>query len=195
MKRKITITFLIFFGIITYGQKLTLEEFQKKVGESGLQFTMPNGYKIKEVKKNNDLKYIFAIINTKGTIEVRYSLFPMKQMLEEYEKTKKNQKMAMIDPNNVYVGLMTVNGINMTNGTKPKIEHFSTEKAKNEFNADYAGKSFFKFDCEFGKDYKYGQFVCLHKENIADVIITFMTNEVKDNSEFINIPLHSLTFK
>lgn len=195
MKKILAITFITFFAINTYCQTLTLEEFQKQAAESGLQFKMPPGYKIKEVKKNRDLQYSFAIINSEGTMEVRYSLFPMKQMLEEYEKSKKDPNVVMINPNNVYVGLMTANGMNMTNGTMLNIGDFPPQAVKKEFNADYGGNSFFEFNCEFGKGYKYGQFVCLHKENVANVIITFMSNDRYTHSDLMDIPFHSLTFK
>jgi len=195
MKKILAITFLTFFAINTYCQTLTLEEFQKQAAKSGLQFKMPSGYKIKEIKENRDLQYSFAIINSEGTMEVRYSLFPMQQMLEEYEKSKKDPNVIMINPNKLYVGLMTANGMNMTNGIMPNIGDFPTEAVKKEFNADYGGNSFFEFNCEFGKGYKYGQFVCLHKENVADVIITFMSNDRYTHSDLMNIPFHSLTFK
>lgn len=195
MKKILSITFITFFAINTYCQTLTLEEFQKQAAESGLQFNIPPGYKIKEVKKNRDLQYTFAIINSEETMEVRYSLFPMKQMLEEYEKSKKDPNVVMVNPNNIYIGLMTANGMNMTNGTMPDIGDFSPKAVKKEFNADYGGNSFFEFNCEFGKGYKYGQFVCLHKENVADVIITFMSNDRNTHSDLMDIPFHSLTFK
>ncbi len=195
MKKIVSITFITFFAISTYCQTLTLEEFQKQAAESGMQFKMPPGYKIKEVKKNRDLQYSFAIINSEETMEVRYSLFPMKQMLGEYEKSKNHPNVVMINPNNVYVGLMTANGMNMTNGTMPDIGDFPPKAVKKEFNADYGGNSFFEFNCEFGKGYKYGQFVCLHKENVADVIITFMSNDRYTHSDLMDIPFHSLTFK
>jgi len=195
MKRILIITFLTFFAINSYCQTLTLEEFQKQADLSGLQFEMPTGYKITEVKENRDLQYSFAIINSEGTMEVRYSLFPMKKMLDAYEKSKKNPNEIMINPNNIYVGLMTANGMNMTSGIMPRIGDFPTQAVKEEFNADYGGNSFFEFNCEFGKGYKYGQFVCLHKENVADVVITFMSNDRNTHSDLMDIPFHALKFK
>lgn len=186
--------FLIFLTINSYSQALSLEEFQKQARISGLWFEMPIGYKIKEVKENRDLQYSFAIINIEETMEVRYSLFPMKEMLKEYEESKNNPNIVMVNPNNIYTSLMVANGMNMTNGKFLDIIDFPKVAVQKEFNADYGGNTFFEFNCEFGKGYKYGQFVCLHKENTADVIITFMSNDGKTHHDLMMIPFHALTF-
>lgn len=195
MRKRLLIAFFALVSISSFSQTLTLEEFQKQAGLSGLQFEMPIGYKIKEVKQNRDLQYSFAIINSDATMEVRYSLFPMKQMQIAYEKSKSNTNEIMINPNNLHVGIMNSNGLNMTGGKMVEIGDFPTQAVKKEFNADYGGSGFFEFNCEFGKGYKYGQFVCLHKENIADVIITFMSNDRNTHSDLMDIPFHALKFK
>jgi hypothetical protein len=195
MKKILTITFLIFCSFITNCQTLTLEEFQKQASLSGLKFEMPIGYEIKEIKKNRDLQYTFAIINKDKTMEVRYSIFPLKQMFEKYKKSKNDPNTMMINPNNMYMGIMTSNIMNMTNGKMVGIGDFPPMAVKKEFNADYGGSSFFEFNCEFGKGYKFGQAVCLHKNNVADAIITFMSNDRSIHSDLMDIPFHALTFK
>lgn len=195
MKKTLVLLIFNIFNLQAFCQNLTVEAFQKQIAESGLQFKMPEGYKIKEVKENRDLQYSFAIINTEGTMEVRYSIFPLKQMMIDYEKSKTDPNVIMINPNNIHVGLMQANGLNMTNGKMVDIGDFPTNAVKKEFNADYGGNAFFEFNCEFGKGYKYGHFVCLHKDNIADVIITFMSNDRYTHSDLMEIPFHALTFK
>lgn len=51
---------------------------------------MPIAYKIKEVVQNRDLQYTLAVINEEESREVRCSLFPMKENLEEYENNYYN---------------------------------------------------------------------------------------------------------
>nr|WP_315148178.1 hypothetical protein [uncultured Flavobacterium sp.] len=195
MKKILTISFFIFCSLITYCQTLTLEEFQNQASLSGLQFEMPIGYKIKEIKENRDLRYSFAIINKDETMEVRYSIFPLKKLFENYEKSKNDPNTIMINPNNMYMNIMRSNVMNMTNGKMVNIGDFPSIAVKKEFNADYGGSSFFEFNCEFGKGYKYGQAVCLHKNNVADAIITFMSNDRNIHSDLMDIPFHALTFK
>ena len=195
MRKIFIVAFLTFCTINSFCQTLTLEEFKKEAELSGLHFEMPIGYTIKAVKENGDLQYSFAIINSERTMEVRYSLFPMKEMLAEYEKSKKTPNAVMINPNKLHNAIMSANGLNMTSGKDVNIGDFPPQAVKEEFNADYGGSSFFEFNCEFGKGYKYGQCVCLHKENVADVLITFMSNDKGTHSDLMEIPFHSLTFK
>lgn len=195
MKKIFLSAMFILISINIFCQTLSIEDFQKQIAESQLQFEIPDGYKIKEAIKNRDLQYSFAIINSEGTMEVRYSIFPMKQMLLDYEKSKNNPNEFMVNPNKIYIGIMSSNGLNMTGGKMVDIGDFPTKAVKKEFNADYGGNAFFEFNCEFGKGYKYGQFVCLHKENVADVIITFMSNDKNTHSDLMSIPFHALIFK
>lgn len=194
MKKIFIAAFLALIAINSFSQDLSFE-FKEQIKSYGLNFEMPPGYKIKEVIENKDLQYSFAIINSDGSMEVRYSLFPIKNYLLEHEKSKTQKNVIMTDPNIMYKGLMVTNGMNMTNGKMPSIGDFHVSAVKKEFNADYGGVVFLEFNCEFGKGYKYGQFICLHKENITDVIVTFMSNDRYKHSNLMEIPFHALTFK
>ena len=89
---------------------------------------------------------------------------------------------------------MKANGMSMTNGAIPDIKEIPLEKAR-KFNADFAATYSFEFICEFGKGYKYGQFICLHKKSVADIIITFMSNNIDTFEDLIVAPFYSLTFR
>jgi hypothetical protein len=182
-----------FLTLTVHSQSFTVKSFNKKVSKLGLQFKMPEGFHTKEAVPNRDLQYSFAIINSDSTLEIRYSLFPLKPFLEKYKKDEKAKKVT-INPDSIYIGLMKTNGLTMTKGILPEIKTVPLDKAK-VFNADFAGTNCFDFMCEFGKGYKYGQFLCLHKRNKADVIITFMSNDIKIHSDLIKGPFYALTFK
>ncbi len=191
----ITFSFLMLFNGINYGQnQLTINEFKKLCNNSGLKFKMPQGYKTKNVKENRDLAYSFAIINSDASMEIRYTIWSLKPILKEYEESLKNKKSMMINPNNIYKGRIQANVLNMTGGKMYNIGSFPPQAVKKEFNADDGGSCFFEFNCEFGKGYKYGQFMYLHKNNIADVIITFMSNNKKTHSDLMMAGFHSLKF-
>ncbi len=81
MKRIISLITLVLFIVIGQAQsQLSLEEFNSFCDDSGLQFTMPEGYKIQEVKDNPDLGYSFAVINADATMEIRYTIWPLEKM-------------------------------------------------------------------------------------------------------------------
>ena len=193
MKTRFLAVLLTFVAISTQSQTLVLKKLKKELKPLGLQFVMPLGYQVKQTVHNRDLHYSFAIINYDSTMEIRYSFFPLKPLVIKYKNALKAKKIVT-KPDSLYVGLMKANGMSMTNGIIPKIEEISTDTAK-RFNADYAGNSDFEFLCEFGKGYKYGKFICLHKKSVADVIITFMSNEKKTLADLMAISLYALTFK
>ena len=197
MKRILmTFSFLILFIRISYGQnQLTISEFEKLCDSSGLKFTMPDGYQITDVKENRDLEYSFAVINSNSTMEIRYTIWSLKPALKQYEESLKDSNLTMIPPNNIYKGRIQANVLNMTGGKMYDIGSFPPQAVKKEFNADNGGSCYFEFNCEFGKGYKYGQFVYLHKDDTADVIVTFMSNNKETHSDLMMIGFHSLKFK
>jgi hypothetical protein len=127
---------------------------------------------------------------------VRYSIWSLKPTLEEYRKCKLDSAHCMmIDPNKIYSGRAISNVANMTSGASMEFDPFPPDAVKREFNGDKGGSAFFVFKCEFGKGYKYGQMVVLHKDDVADVIITYMSNDKQKHPNLMMGPFHSLVFK
>ena len=177
------------------GEIVKLDEFQKFIDTIGLKFTMPVEYKETYVKENKDLWYSFAIKDTTADFEVRYTVWSLIPTIKEFEKCKLDTNCLMVSPNVIYKGRIQSNVLNMTSGQGSEIGEFSPLAVKKEFNADNGGSSFFEFDCGFGEGYKYGQMVYLHKNNVADVIITFMSNDKSTHSELMYKSFHALKFK
>lgn len=177
------------------GKIVTVEEFQKYIDTIGLQFNMPSGYKETYVKENKDLWYGFAIKDKEEDFEVRYTVWSLQPAIAAYEKCKSDPNCTMISPNKIYQGRVQANVLNMTGGQDWDIGSFPLQAVKKEFNADAGGTSFFELNCEFGKGYKYGQMVYLHKDNVADVIITFMSNDRTKHPDNMLKSFHALRFK
>lgn len=172
-----------------------LEEFEKHIDTLDILFEMPENYKEAIVKSNRDLYYSFAIKNKREDFEVRYSIWSLKNALVEYERCKADPNCMSIHPNSVYKGRAQANVLNMTAGESMNYGNFPPLAVKKEFNADAGGSSFFEFNCKFGEGYKYGQMVVLHKDDVADVIITYLSNDKEKHPDLMNVPFHSLTFK
>jgi hypothetical protein len=204
MKTKFAALILMVLVITSFKPKVlvgddkvvTLAEFNALIDSVGLKFTMPADYKETTVKENKDLYYNFAIKNTKEDFEVRYSIWSLKPTIEEYKKCKLDSAhCTMIDPNKIYSGRAMSNVMNMTAGGSMEVGTFPPSAVKKEFNGDNGGSSFFEFKCEFGKGYKYGQMIVLHKNDVADVIITYLSNDKKKHPDLMMVPFHSLVFK
>jgi hypothetical protein len=202
MKKYLLISFLFFTWITLNGQVtnstdriVSVDEFKSLIDTTGLVFEMPQDYHPTLVKENGDLAYNFAIIKKDSSMEIRYSIFPIKPFLKEYEKSLSDPNVTMIHPNKIYTGIVQANMLNMTAGKEVNIGPFPKDAVKKEFNADDGGSCYFEFNCEFGKEYKYGHFVYLHKDNIADVIITYMDYDKQKHNELMLPPFHALKFK
>ncbi|WP_299123412.1 hypothetical protein [uncultured Tenacibaculum sp.] len=176
-------------------EQFTLDQFKEFCDSSGLVFKMPAGYKVTKVKENPNLGYSFAVINNDASMEIRYTIWPLKAALKNYEASLKDENSMMISPNNIYKGRIQANVLNMTGGQMYNIGRFPPQAVKKEFNADDGGSCFLNFNSEFGKGYKHGQFIYLHKDNTADVIITFMSNDKEKHSDLMMEGFYSLKFK
>lgn len=177
------------------GRIVKADEFQKFADTIGLRFTMPEDYTETYVKENGDLWYAFAIKDKQADFEVRYTIWSLKPTLAEYEACKLDTNCLMVSPNVIYKGRIQANVLNMTGGLDRNIGPFPPQAVKTEFNADAGGSSFFEFNCGFGTGYKYGQMVYLHKDNVADVIVTYMSNDKTTHSDLMMKSFHSLRFK
>ena len=177
------------------GKIIKVSEFQKYVDTIGLKFIMPPDYKETYVKENKDLWYGFAIKDKNSDFEVRYSVWSLQPTVEQFNKCKLDTNCLMVSPNVIYKGRIQSNVLNMTGGQDIDIGAFPPQAVKKEFNADNGGSSFFQFNCGFGKVYKFGQMVYLHKDNVADVIITFMSNDKSTLSDLMEKSFYALTFK
>lgn len=187
---------LAVFTVSSAQEKIVkVDEFKKYIDIIGLKYTMPTNYTETSVIENSDLWYSFAIKDNNADFEVRYSVWSLKPMIEEYENCKKDSNCIMVNPNVIYKGSIQANVLNMTNGQMWDIGPFPSLAVKHEFNADTGGSSFFEFNCEFGKGYKYGQMVYLHKDNVADVIITYMSNDKSTHFDLMDKSFYALTFK
>ena len=174
---------------------IKVSEFQKYVDTIGLKFIMPPNFKETSVKENKDLWYSFAIKDKNADFEVRYSVWSLQPTVEQFNKCKLDTNCFMLSPNVLYKGRIQSNVLNMTGGQDIEVGTFPPQAVKEEFNADNGGSAFFQFNCDFGKGYKFGQMVYLHKDNVADVIITYMSNDKSTHSDLMDKSFHALTFK
>lgn len=199
--KKIIALFILIFTISAFTKSdekdkiVKVDEFQEYIDTIGLTFSMPKDYEETYVKENGDLWYSFAIKDMKADFEVRYTVWSLKPTIEEFKKCELDTNCIMANPNGIYEGRIGANVLNMTGGKDANIGAFPTQAVMHEFNADAGGSSFFEFNCGFGQGYKYGQMVYLHKDNVADVIITYMSNDRKTHSNLMDKSFHALKFK
>ena len=153
--------------------------FQEQLTSLGMEYTHPEGFEEIEIKKNPDLQYSYAIFNKELEVEIRYSLFPLEPYFQMFEQAKSNpnMKMVMIDPNQYFTGLLETSAENVTQGAQYFLGEINGREALAQYGADKVLACMFDVNSEFGEGYQYGQFLGLHKDNVADVIITTLSND------------------
>lgn len=195
MKNTLAFTLFLFVLHSSFAQdKQRIKAFKKELKPLELTFDMPEGWTTTEVKENRDLGYTFAILNKDKTLETRYSLFGLKNLMKEYEASLKDSNSVMLHPNKFYLGFVQANMLNMTGGNMVEIQKFPHQAVSTEFNADAGGTYFLEFNCEFGEGYKYGLIVYIHRDDVADVIITYMSDDPLAMQEQMMDAFHALKF-
>ena len=117
MRKKLFLTHILLVLSVSFliaQEQFTIDQFKDYCESSGLNFQMPDGYKVIDVKENSDLGYSFAVINSEATMEIRYTIWPLNSALKEYEASLKDKSRTMVHPNNFYKGTIQANVLNMT---------------------------------------------------------------------------------
>lgn len=179
----------------TRPKTVSVAQFQADIQPLGLIFELPAGFKAVAVRENPDLFYQFAIQPAKSGFEVRYSVMDLRSWVAKYEASLSDTNQLMIHPDKIWEGMAMANGMNMTRGKMIDLQKFDPGAVKREFGADDGGVQFFFFQCEFGKGYKSGEVVYLHKNGVADVAITFLCKDEKKLLEWMRPAFHNLRFE
>jgi len=176
-------------------QQLSAADFLELCDSVGLAFKMPKGYTRTDAKKNPDLGYCFAIRNEEQTMEIRYSIRLLQPLFVQYEAALSDSNTTMINPNQIYRSMMHANVLNVTGGRWYQVMPFPSQAVQKEFNADAGGSCFVALDSEFGEGYDYAQLMYLHKDDLADVYITFMSNDQAAHPDLMLVGFHALRFR
>ena len=201
MSRTFLIAFLLIpcCAFVLWGQEadseMSPEQFQRYLYSAGLEFTMPEGFVQVPRKENPDLWYAFAVMSPDSAFEIRYSIWPLKQPLSDYEECLKDSNCMMVHPNRAFQGRAQANVMNMTDGAGGSTLQFPEDAVKEEFGADMGGSAMFVFDCQFGEGYTYGQAIMLHKDDVADVLVTFMSKDMNTHRAYLGDVLHTVRFR
>src|SRR5688572_3475610 len=105
----LTIITTAFTLCVVKGKTVKAEKFKKFIDPIGLQFEMPAGFKETLVKENKDLWYSFAIKDKNADFEVRYTVWSLKPIIEEYNKCALDTNCVMVNPNDIYKGRIQSN--------------------------------------------------------------------------------------
>lgn len=163
---------------------------------STLTFLQPEGFDTIPVIQNSAMEYEFAIKHRTKNFEVRYAIRPLDTLLQEYTEKEKNKQPGDINlnPNNLYATLLKATTLNISNGYLPEMVVFDKTAVKEEFNADWGGTTYVEVGKEFGMGYKFCMIVAIHKDNIADAYLFFLSDNAENFNDIMLDAFHSLKF-
>lgn len=158
---------------------------------------MPNGLVEATIVDNDQMHYEFAIKYPDKKFEIRYSIRPLRGMIDQYKENEKNKKAGdvFLDPNKFYSSSFQAVAINISGGRFGGKKEFDKSSVQKEFNADWGATTFVETGKAFGQGYKYCMMVAIHKDDCADAYIFFMTDDKEHLMELAMPAFYSLKFK
>lgn len=147
------------------------------------------------------MSYQYALKYPDKKFEIRYSINPLDDDLQQYEEEmKKDSSSTRLHPNNYYKSSMYAILSNVSDGKvglgTAKLITFDKQEVKKEFNADWGASAVLEVGKTFGQKYKYCMVVAIHKDNQADAYIFYLANSTEDFGDLIEDTMFfSLKFK
>ncbi len=198
MKVLKTLTYVILFVFLTsfYSDNLP-KAFTELIERSNMAFESTASFAETKIIENRQMNYEYAIKHSSKKFEVRYAIRPLDKLLKEFAEKEKNKKEGdiNINPNKLYNSLFQATILNISGGELPDFSDFDKASVKKEFNADWGATTFVKVGKEFGQDYKYCMVVALHKDNVGDAYIFYLSDTQDGFSDLMQTAFHSLKFK
>ncbi|EPG74366.1 hypothetical protein LEP1GSC058_2828 [Leptospira fainei serovar Hurstbridge str. BUT 6] len=126
-------------------------------------------------------RYDYALKSVEAGIEIRYTIYSIPAYLKKLAEFKKNNPDAVIAPpkKNDYIPEFIMNLQNLA-GTPENIfssKPFPENAVKDEFGADWGSNSYLELNPTYDKNYKYCSLVVIHKDNVADVYIFYLSKD------------------
>lgn len=198
-KLYISLVLFVFAAITAFTLNTLPDDFTAVLKEAKMTFNMPDSLVEAKIIPNDQVGYIYALKYPGKRFEVRYALMPLDSLVMQYEASKKDTSMKVIEPNSLFDKMFAVTAMNaaggMVDGGWPQVQYFDSVAVKNEFNADKGGTIFIKPCKEFGQDYKYCMIVGIHKDNVADAYYFYLFDDKSALPALMKLPFHSLKFK
>ncbi|EQA45243.1 putative lipoprotein [Leptospira broomii serovar Hurstbridge str. 5399] len=196
-KLSIVIILLILSGVACQSfqkkrtQELT-EDFKNVLSDSKvlIRQLVPPKFEVVPVDSEVPFHYDYALKSAELEIEIRYKIISIPAYMKEFEEFRKNNPKAVLVPpkKTDYLNQFILNLQNLAGksenifSTKP----FPEKAVKEEFGADWGSNSFLKLDLSYDKKYKFCSMTVLHKDNVADIYIMYLSNDKEKLIKFLS---------
>ena len=164
--------------------------FQERLGEAGLTFTAPQGFKSLPPVANPLLPYEHAIRSRDGKLEVRYAIRPLGRVKIDYSDPHNSAP----EPNHLFNMLFASLAEQLSSGGDTPRREYTGVQAQELFNADWAAAAVFDVSQQLSQDYPQGLLVAIHKNGKADAYMVYLFSSYPDVKQRIHTTLSSLQF-
>ena len=196
MKRlKPVLLFVLFTGLSAFASDNIPTLFANRMDRAKMSFTQPDNYTSVPVIVNGQMSYLYALKYPDRKFEIRYSVTPLDSLFIQYEAMKKAGSVITTGPNQLYSGAFMATVMNLSGGVMPSIREFPKQAVLNEFNADWGATCIFHVTGAFGEGYNTCMAVAIHKDNLGDAYIFYLSDNGQNYQDLLEPAFHALKFK
>jgi hypothetical protein len=159
------------------------EIFKKALSEARMTFNAPPGTIEVPLVENRQMHYEYAVKYQQFPVEIRYSISPMgermKQVLARKENGKTPEELIKKENENskVYAYAVALNVGGGVMDTTIRSNYFPPGSVKLEFGADWGTTTLVNIkNNTFGTEYKICMMVTLHRDDLADAYIFYLSD-------------------
>jgi hypothetical protein len=194
--KTLTMFFILIF-LTSFKADNLPKDFDDLLIRANMTFDSPQDFGETEIIHNKQMNYDYAIKNKDKSLEIRYAVRPLDNLLKDYTIKEQNKQPGdvYISPNKFYPAALQATIMNISGGKMPRINVFPKEAIKTEFNADWGATTITEVGKEFGQNYKYCMIVAIHKDNIADAYYFYLFDKQETIQSALIPVFHALKFK
>lgn len=191
----------LLFTVPLAAQNDTLPKgFAQLLDRAHMSFLYPEGLVGVPCIENAQMNYDFALKYPDHNFEVRYAVRPLDSLLIQYNE-EASKGATTINPNQWCDAMFKATLLNIgmggpATGELPEISAFPAEAVRGEFGADWGAVAFVMLGPEFGgSTYKYCLAMTIHRDNVGDAYIFYLSDDNQTMSNLMEKPFHALQFK
>ena len=171
-------------------RSMSKSEFFKLLEKNGIIFTLAKDFEEIKLVANSGSPNHYAIKNKNADFELRIYV----ESLSDLKKQFQTKGIKDVSINNMFENgfLSSLDNISQA---QPQFLVYDAKAVITKFNGDIGLLSHFDFqtNSKYGKGYKYGTFMVIHKDDVADFYLSFLYND--NNSTVFRLAEKTLRFK
>lgn len=164
--------------------------FQELVGESGMVFELPQGYRAVDAEVSHLFPHERALVNAAETLQIRYAIRPLSRIQVDYQDPHSSTP----DPNHMFPLMFQSLVTRLSHGGHSPTREYSPDQAEQKFHADWAAASVFDLHPEMQGRFSQALIIAMHKNKLADAYVLYLFNDYQQVKDDINGTLGALAF-